>query len=75
MRISDYSMVNVGTADEDCEIKQIRFGRGDLRKAIIKTVTADEIVIQLTGYRKGDLIHIHPADDHFEYSTIEGGKA
>jgi len=75
MWITDYSMVNEGTADEDCEMRQIRFGKKDLIGATIKTVTKDEIVIQLSGYRTGDLIHISPGSDAFDYSTLEGGKA
>lgn len=75
MIIKDYSMVNVGTDEEDCEIKNIRFGMKDLVGAVIKKVTKEEIVIQLAGYRTGDLIHIYSSDDCFQYSTCEGGKA
>lgn len=75
MFITDYSMVNVGTDEEDCEMKNIRFAMKDLQGAIVKKVTKEEITIELTGYRKGDLIHINTADQGFDYSTLEGGKA
>jgi hypothetical protein len=75
MQMTDYSMVDVGTVDEDCEIKQVRFAMADLREAVIKKVSKDEIVVQLTKRRQGDLIHILPGMDCFEFTTAEGGRA
>jgi len=75
MKITDYSMIDVGTDDEDCEIKNIRFGKKDLIGATIKSISKNEIVVQLSGYRAGDLIHITPDDITFSFSTLEGGKA
>ncbi len=75
MWIEDYSVINEGTPDEDCEIKNIRFRKGDLKGAVIKKITTDEIVVELQNYRKGDLIHIIPDGDEFNFSTLEGGKA
>jgi hypothetical protein len=75
MLIEDYSMVNEGTSDEDCVTKKIRLGKGDLKGAIIKKISKDEIVIELQSFRKGDLVHIIAVDDHFEFTTLEGGKA
>jgi hypothetical protein len=75
MWIEDYSMVNEGTPEEDCEIKKVRFGKDNLKGAVIKKIEKDEIVIELQNFRKGDLIHILVMGDHFEYTTVEGGKA
>jgi hypothetical protein len=75
MYIQDYSMVREGTDDEDCEIKNVRFAKADLKGAVITAVSKDEITIRLTGYRAGDLVHIHPGDDCFQFSTIEGGRS
>jgi len=75
MIITDYSMVHVGTDDEDCEMKNFRFGMKNLIGAVIKKISKEEIVIELTGFRKGDLIHINTGDQGFDYSTLEGGKA
>jgi len=73
MYLTDYSMVNEGTDDEDCEMRQIRFAKKDLVGAIVKSVKNDEIVIELTQGRPGDLVHITPSDSGFGYSTLEGG--
>jgi len=75
MYLTDYSMVYEGTDEEDCEMRQIRFAKKDLIGAIIKSVTKDEIVIELTQGRPGDLIHINTSDSGFDYSTLEGGVA
>lgn len=75
MFITDYSMVHMGTDEEDCEMKNIRFAMKDLVGAVVKKISKEEIVIELTGFRKGDLIHINTGDFRFDYSTLEGGKA
>lgn len=75
MWISDYSIVNVGTDEEDCEIKKVRFGIADLKDAVIIKVLKDEIIIKLTKFQCGKIIHIHPDKDGFSFSTLDGGKA
>lgn len=75
MIIEDYSMVNPGTAEEDCEVKRVLIRKKDLVGAIVKKISKDDIVIELAGFRKGDHIHIFPGTDGFSYATYEGGKA
>jgi len=75
MWITDYSMVNVGTDEEDCEMKKIRYGIADLKGAVVKKVAKDEIVIQLKTRNPGALLHIIAVSDAFDYTSYEGGKA